>query len=116
MPSGQDYHGALMDAMAEARDALGRMAPLGRAKAEAERAYRIAKRTRILWERGENGTPVSIISDVVCGYDDIAALRFARDCADAEYEANREALLLAKKQVDTVREIIAREWAASDGR
>ncbi len=86
MPSGQDYHGALMDAMAEARDALGRMAPLGRAKAEAERAYRIAKRTRILWERGENGTPVSIISDVVCGYDDIAALRFARDCGPAAGE------------------------------
>lgn len=103
-----------MQAMGEAHEALDRMAALGAAKAEAERQYRIAKRVRIVWERG-NGTPVTIIGDVVCGYDDIAQLRFARDCAEAEYDANREALLLAKKQIDTIREVIAREWSAAHG-
>ena len=112
MSDGVSMHQALMDAMAEADTALGRMAGLGRDQAEAEREYRVQKQVRTLWERAK-GTPVTIMGDVVRGYSDIATLRLKRDCAAVEYEANREALLLAKKKIDTVREIIAREWAAS---
>lgn len=103
---------SLFGAMAEARKALDQMVPLGVALAEAEREYRVQKRVRTLWER-TGGTPVTIIGDLVCGCDDIADLRLKRDCAQAEYDANREALMLAKKNIDTVREIIAREWSAN---
>lgn len=113
MASGQDLHAALFEAMDEAREAQGQMVPLGRDLAEAERKYRVAKRTRVLWERGEKKTPVTLVPDIVKGYPDIAQLCFERDCAEQVYEANREALLLAKKRVDTIREMIAREWCAN---
>lgn len=112
MSSGQSLHEALFQAMGEAQDALCQMVPLGAALAEAEREYRVQKRTRTLWERS-GGAPVTIIGDLVCGCDDIAALRLRRDCAQAEYDANREALMLAKKRIDTIREMIAREWSAN---
>ena len=115
MASGQTLQQALFEAMAEAREAQEQMVPLGRDLAEAEREYRIAKRMRILWERTENKTAVTLIPDVVKGYDDIAALCYKRDEAEALYEANREALLLAKKRVDTIREMLAREWSANAG-
>ncbi|MEY8460110.1 hypothetical protein AALA69_03150 [Eggerthellaceae bacterium 24-137] len=112
MASGQDLQAALFEAMDEARRALCQMVPLGSALAEAEREYRVQKRVRTLWQRSE-GTPVTIIGDLVCGCDDIADLRLRRDCAQAEYDANREALMLAKKNIDTIREMIAREWSAN---
>lgn len=113
MASGQSLQAALLQAMDEAREAQGRMVGLGRALAEAEREYRIQKRVRTLWERNENGTPVTLVPDMVKGYDDISLLCFNRDLAQAEYEANREALMLAKKRIDTIREMLAREWASS---
>lgn len=108
--SGQDLHGALMAAMATARECQGQMYPLAADAAAAKREYRKAKRLRILWERAENRTPVSLIADVVSGYEDIGDLCAARDCAEAAYQANYEALLLAKKEIDVLREVIAREW------
>ena len=102
MADGQNLQAALFEAMGEAQRALCQMVPLGVALAEAEREYRVQKRTRTLWERS-GGAPVTIIG----------ALRLTRDCAQAEYDANREALLLAKKRIDTIREMIAREWSAN---
>lgn len=89
------------------------MAELGKAKAEAERAYRTAKSKRLLYEREYGKTPVSIIADVVKGYEDIALLACGRDCAEAAYDANREALLLNKKRIDFLREQMSREWGAA---
>ncbi len=110
--SGQDMHRALMDAMGRARECQEQMVPLSAKAAEAEKAYRVAKRQRMLWERAENRTAVTILHDIVGGYEDIASLRVERDCAEALRDANREALLLAKKEVDVLREVIAREWSA----
>lgn len=116
MADGVTLQAALFQAMDEAREAQARMVELGRSLAEAEREYRIQKRVRTLWERNENKTPVTLVPDMVKGYDDISLLCFNRDVAQAEYEANREALLLAKKRVDTIRELIAREWSCSGQR
>lgn len=111
--NGQDMYAALMDAMDRAKGHQGEMVGLAKDAAMAEREYRKAKRLRILWERAENKTPVSIISDIVTGYEDISDLRVERECAEAMREANREALLLAKKEIDVLREIISREWSAN---
>lgn len=81
--------------------------------AEKEREYRIAKRQRTLFERDHNKTPVTLIADIVCGYEDIAQLRFERDCAQAVCDANYEAILFHKKKSDAIREQIGREWAQS---
>ena len=103
----EGLHGSLADAERGIRD----MARLGREKAEAERKYRVAKAKRLLYEREQNRTPVSIIGDIVKGQEDIAYLAFERDCAESVYDANRESVLLSKKKADTYREQIAREWS-----
>ncbi len=110
---GLDIIGALMDADHEASERLGQMVPLAEAASRAETEYRIAKRKRVLFERNENGTPATYMSDIVGGYEDIAELRFRRDVSEAEREANKEALLLAKKRIDMLREIRQSEWGAS---
>ena len=111
MHDGVDLMEGLHDSLAEASQAVHDMARLGREKAEAERKYRIAKAKRMLYERDKNRTPVSIIGDIVKGQEDIAYLAFERDCAESVYDANREAVLLAKKRADIYREQMAREWS-----
>lgn len=109
MDSINAYQGLAM-ALSDVQDRIADMAELGKQKALAERSYRIALRQRMLEERRKS-TPMSIINDVVRGYCDISLLAYNRDIAVTLYEANLEALLVAKKLVDTYREILAREWA-----
>ena len=58
----------------------------GIAKAEAERDYRIALAKREL-ELRANGIPVSILSDLARGTEEIAILKCNRDIAISTYEA-----------------------------
>lgn len=103
----------LDEALDRTAELVSDMHVLGRKKSEAEKAYRVAKQRRILFERTQNNTPVSIIADVVKGYEDIAELAFRRDCAQTDYDANYEAILFWKKKVDVLREQLQREWAQS---
>lgn len=107
---GADLTGGLFEAMRRAEACLDDMGRLGERWAQAEKVYRVAKARQILIEREENSTPVSIIADLVKGDEKIANLAFERDCARAEYEANREAILFWKKKADVLSEIIRREW------
>lgn len=102
---------SLEEAFETADELLEKMHELGYARAEAERNYRIAKQERILFERNQKNTPVSIINDVVKGYVDIAELKLKLDCAEADYSANYEALLFWKKRIDSYREQMQREWS-----
>lgn len=111
MPDGLDLTGELFEADKRVAECISDMHSLGAKRAEAERRYRIAKRKRILYERDHNKTPVSIIADIVKGYEDIAQLAFERDCAQTEYDANYEAILYWKKRTDVLREQMAREWS-----
>ncbi len=113
--SGQQLVTGLADSLDEAEAAIDQMVPLGKAKARIEREYRVAKAKRIAALR-EKGTPVTIIGDLVKGDEAISLLAYKRDCADVVYQANHEAVLLAKKRADSFKEIIAREWNRGDGR
>lgn len=113
MHDGVDLTAELFDADSRVAECINDMHVLGAKRAEAERKYRIEKRKRILYERDHNHTPVSIIADVVKGYEDIAQLAFERDCAQTEYDANYEAILYWKKRTDVLREQMAREWGRS---
>lgn len=77
--------------------------------AKTETAYRTALAKAMLIER-EKGTPVTIISDICRGQEEIAALRQERDIADALYKAAREAINVYKIQTNILREQIEREW------
>ena len=81
----------------------------GTAFSQAERDYRVALRKAILDERSK-GTPVTIISDICRGRDDIAQLRFERDCAETLYRSALEALNVFKLQARIIENQISREY------
>lgn len=81
----------------------------GTAYSQAERDYRVALRKAVLDERSK-GTPVTIISDVCRGREDIAQLRFERDCSETLYRSALEALNVFKLQARLLENQIAREY------
>ena len=107
---GVDLWQAVSDSLAECSARVAEMAALGRELAELERDYRVARRTETLWERTK-GTPVSVIDALVEGKPAVSSARMARDCKQAEYDACREAALLAKKKADICEKQLEREWS-----
>lgn len=81
----------------------------GSAYAQAERDYRVAMAKRILYER-DKGTPVTIISDLCRGDQEIAKLRFERDVAEVVYKSAQEAINGYKLQIRILDSQIDREW------
>ena len=82
--------------------------------AENEAEYRKALRVAILEERSK-GTPVTVISDLCRGREDIAELKQRRDCSEALYKASQEAIKVYKLKIRTVDEDIKRTWSNGTG-
>ena len=81
----------------------------GKACAQAERDYKVALAKKIMQER-EKGTPVTIMSDICKGDNEIARLRFERDCAEVVYKSAMEAIQSIKLQIRILDAQIEREW------
>ena len=77
--------------------------------AEAEKEYKIAVNKKALELRSED-MPVTLINQVIYGYQDIAQLRFLRDSAEVIYNANKEAIMTIKLQIRIVENQIEREY------
>lgn len=107
--SGQDLFLEMQTKTALLDKALNELGRRGRAYAEAEKSYRITLRQEILKER-DKGTPVTVISDICRGQQEIAEKRFQRDVAEAVYKAAMEAINVYKLEINIMREQIDREW------
>lgn len=81
----------------------------GTAYAEAERAYKIKLRETALRLRSQD-MAVGMISMTVYGVPEVAELRFKRDCAEAVYKANIEAINAIKLEIRIINEQLSREW------
>lgn len=81
--------------------------------AEAEKDYKIAVNKKALLLRSED-MPVTLIQQVIYGYEDIAQLRFLRDSAEVVYRANMEAINTLKLQIRIISNQIEKEWVNSD--
>lgn len=81
--------------------------------AEAEKEYKIAVNKKALQLRSEE-MPVTLINQVIYGYDDIAQLRFLRDSAEVVYNANKEAINTLKLQIRIVESQIKREYGFNE--
>ena len=92
--------------------AITQLGKRGRAYAQAEHDYRVEMAKKILIER-ENGTPVTIISDVCRGNPEIAKLRFERDVAEVVYKSAMEAINGYKLQIKILNDQLDREWNRS---
>ena len=101
---------AMDEALRAMREQTGRLAELGRVKAQAEYEYRGALAVKVLQLRDEKG-PATIINDVARGDKKVSLLRLKRDIAEAELDAAKELVMSAKKEVDVYREQMAREWS-----
>ena len=81
----------------------------GTAYAEAEKTYKIKLRETALRLRSQ-GMAVGMISMTVYGVPEVAELRFKRDCCEAVYKANMEAINAIKLEIRIINEQLSREW------
>lgn len=103
----------LKDELKKKRDdmtlALKSQRPYGKAWALAEKNYRIALKKKMLIER-DKGTPVTILSDVCRGDEEVAELKFKRDVAWVDYQTSIEAVNVIKIEARQIESEIEREW------
>lgn len=90
-------------------EAISRLAENGVDLAEKEKEYKIALNQKALQLRAED-MPVTLINQVIYGYDDIALLRLARDIAQVKYNANQEFINVLKLEIRILENQIAREY------
>lgn len=81
----------------------------GLAWANAEHAYKCEKSQTALALRAK-GMNATLISSVLEGYGEVASKRLARDIAEAEYDATKEAINMLKMQIRVIEAQITREW------
>lgn len=82
----------------------------GREYATAEREYKVLLRQEILKLRKE-GEAIGVISLICYGIPEVAEARFKRDCAEAIYKANQEAINTYKLKIRLLESQISREWS-----
>ena len=80
----------------------------GTAYAEAEKTYKIKLREWCLRLRSQD-MPIGLIDKTCYGIPEIAELRFKRDCAQAVYRANLEAINAIKLEIRIINEQLGRE-------
>ena len=90
-------------------DAIQQLATNGIDLANKEKEYKIALNKKALELRAED-MPVTLINQVIYGYDDIALLRLARDTAQVKYNANLEYINTIKLQIRILENQLAREY------
>ena len=89
--------------------AINDLANNGYDLASKERDYKIAINKKALELRAED-TPVTLISTIIYGYEEIAALRFERDTAQVKYNANNEYINTLKLQLRILENQLGREY------
>ena len=89
--------------------AIKELAQNGYKLAECERDYKIAVNKKALELRGQD-MPVTLINQVIYGYEDIAKLRFERDTAQVKYNANLEYIQTIKLMIRILENQLSREY------
>lgn len=110
-----ELHQRIDELTGQLQDELATLKSSGCQLAENEAEYRMRLRIAILEER-DKGTPVTIISDVCRGREDIAELKRLRDCSEAIYKASQEAVNVLKLRIRVLNDEIDREWNSGGNR
>lgn len=110
-----ELHQRIDELTGQLQDELAILKSSGCQLAENEAEYRMRLRIAILEER-DKGTPVTVISDVCRGREDIAELKRLRDCSEAIYKASQEAVNVLKLRIRVLNDEIDREWNSGGNR
>lgn len=89
---------------------LEKLKETGKSYAEAERKYKVILRQECLKLRDE-GMAIGMIDKTCYGIPKVADARFERDCAEAVYKANQEAINTYKLKIRLLESQIGREWS-----
>ena len=89
--------------------AINDLASNGYDLAAKERDYKIAINKKALELKAED-MPVTLINQVIYGYENIAKLRFERDTAQVKYNANIEYINTIKLQIRILENQLSREY------
>lgn len=81
----------------------------GEELANAEKEYKIKLREKVL-KMKDDGIPATLINLVIYGDDEVARLRFERDCKEAIYKANQEAINTNKLTMRILSDLYEREF------
>ena len=98
--------------MAELTASIKQLRKNGEKLAEAEKDYKTTLTTEALKLRAED-TPVTLINTTIYGLKGVAEKRFARDVAQATYDANKEHINITKLKLRILEGQLSREWGAS---
>lgn len=74
-----------------------------------ERDYKVAVNKKALELRADD-MPVTLIQQVIYGYEEISKLRFERDVAEVKYNANQEYINTIKLQIRILESQLDREY------
>lgn len=88
--------------------AIAALVERGKEKAEAERDYRVALQKEILLQR-DAGMPVTIISDVCRGKNEIADLKMKRDIAETMWETCLQKIYSCKININILEGLMEAE-------
>lgn len=88
--------------------AIAALVTRGKEKAEAERNYRVALAKEILIQR-DAGMPVTIISDVCRGKEEIADLKMKRDIAETMWETCLQKIYSCKININILEGLMEAE-------
>ena len=94
--------------------AIKELAQTGYKLAECEKDYKIAVNKKALELRSQD-VPVTLINQVIYGYEDIAKLRFERDTAQVKYNANLEYIQTIKLMIRILENQLSREYGNMKG-
>ena len=107
-----DLYEQIESLMAELTASIKQLRKNGEKLAETERDYKITLTTQALKLRAED-MPVTLINTTIYGLKEVAEKRFARDVAQATYDANKEHINITKLKLRILENQLAREWGAS---
>lgn len=104
-----DLYNDILSLMEQLTKSIAVLKQNGVKLAEAERDYKITLRTEALRLKTE-GLPVTLINQIIFGVDAVAQKRFARDVAEATYNANQEHINATKLKIRVLESQLNREW------
>ena len=107
---GADLWGEICATDEQLRKALKESRKRGMEWAQKQAAYYTIK-AKAAFKLKADGESASFIAQVLKGMPDVNAAMLERDAAEVSYENAREARNVYKKEIDTMREQLAREWA-----
>lgn len=106
--SGLDLQTTLFLALEENQNAIDEERTQALKRAEAQRDYKRALAKEMTRIRMETSIPASMAKDAAFADDEVAEAYYASVLQDGLWEACREVTMLRKREVDTIREELAR--------